>query len=196
MSLEMELDKFLKIKTSGRDDTNSDLTNYPYEATPYSVLKELCNSDYITKQDKFIDFGCGKGRVDFYLAYSRKVTMIGVEHDERLYNKALENHKTAISKNRVEFVHCNAKDFEIPDGVTGAYFFNPFSIHVLKDVIKNLRIYKEKSNMEIKLFFYYPSRNYLQYLDECDDIYHLEDIDCSNFFKDIDTKEYIAVYKM
>ena len=48
MELEVELDKFLKIKTNGRDDSNSNFTNYPYEATPYKVLQNLGNSGYIT----------------------------------------------------------------------------------------------------------------------------------------------------
>lgn len=65
MDLEVELDKLLKIKTNGRDDTNSNHINYPYEATPYSVLQVLANSGYIRKKDKIIDFGCGKGRVSF-----------------------------------------------------------------------------------------------------------------------------------
>ena len=51
MYLENELDKFLKIKTSGRDASNSNYLNFPYEATPYSVLQELANSGHITKKD-------------------------------------------------------------------------------------------------------------------------------------------------
>ena len=44
MSLEIELDKLLKIKTSGRDDSHSNLINFPYEATPYLVLQALSNT--------------------------------------------------------------------------------------------------------------------------------------------------------
>ena len=80
--LEVELDRFLKIKTNGRDDSVSTPINYPYEATPYSVLQTLANSGYIKKNDRLIDYGCGKGRVSFYLAYSNKCNMIGVEYDE------------------------------------------------------------------------------------------------------------------
>lgn len=196
MSLELELDKLLKIKTSGRDDSNSNLTNFPYEPTPYSVLQELSNTLYISKQDKIIDYGCGKGRVDFFLAYYNKAKMIGVEYDLRLFNKALENHSKAISSNRVEFVNCCASKYEVPDDVTGAYFFNPFSIKILKDVIINIKKSKERNNREIKLFFYYPSKEYLEFISQNEDIVHLEDIDCMNLFKNKDKKEYIAIYKI
>ena len=59
MYLENELDKFLKIKTSGRDASNSNYLNFPYEATPYSVLQELANSGHITKKDIVI---CGHSK--------------------------------------------------------------------------------------------------------------------------------------
>ena len=122
MGLEVELDNFLKIKTNGRDDSNSNFVNYPYEATPYSVLQYLANSGYITKKDKIIDFGCGKGRVDFFLAYSTKAQMIGVEYDLRLYNTALSNQEKAISRNRVMFINSCASQVQIDSDVTGAYF--------------------------------------------------------------------------
>ena len=196
MSLDIELDKILKIKTTGRDDTNSNYQNFPYEPTPYSVLQSLINTGYITKKDKIIDYGCGKGRVSFYLAYSTKTKMIGIEYDERLYNQALDNHKKSISSSRVEFVHINASIYKVPEDVTGAYFFNPFSVTILIDVIENIRKSKEINNREIFLFFYYPSKEYLSFLDRCEDIIHIEDIDCMDYFKTYDKKEYITIYKI
>ncbi len=196
MSLELELEKLLKIKTTGRDDSNSDLTNYPYEATSYSILQSLTQSGYITKKDKIIDFGCGKGRVDFYLAYFTKATMIGVEFDLRLFNRALDNHKTSICSGRVNFINCCASKLAIDIDVSGAYFFNPFSILILKQVLDNFRISQKENNRKIKLFFYYPSDEYLSILDHEDDIIHLEDIDCKSLFKKDDRREYIAIYEM
>ena len=196
MSLEMELDKILKIKTSGRDDTNSNYINFPYEATPYSVLQSLSNSGHIEKSDIIIDYGCGKGRVDFYLAYANKCNMIGVEYDERLYNTALENHKKSISSNRVNFVHSCASTYEVPTNVTAAYFFNPFSVTILKDVIENIRKSISKNKRTIKLFFYYPSKEYLSFFERNPDIIHIEDINCMDQFKTNDKKEYITIYQM
>ena len=126
MDLEMELDRFLKIKTSGRDASNSNYLNFPYEATPYSVLQELANSGYITKRDKVLDYGSGKGRVDFYLSYATKAKTIGIEYDQRLFNTALENKKTGISSDKVEFVLENASNYNIPEDINRIYFFNFF----------------------------------------------------------------------
>lgn len=194
--LEVELDRFLKIKTNGRDDSVSNHINFPYEATPYCVLQTLANSGYLSKRDKIIDFGCGKGRVDFYLAYSLKAKMIGVEFDPRLYNSALKNSQTALSSARVSFVNCDARDYVIDSDVTGAYFFNPFNVEVLECVINNLRCSKNENDREIKLFFYYPSKNYLEYLNNQNDITIITQLDCMDQFDEYNERECIAVFKL
>ena len=73
-------DKLLKIKTTGRDASNSDQYSYPYEPTSYRVLERLANSGLISKKDVVLDYGCGKGRVDFFLAYQTKANSIGIEN--------------------------------------------------------------------------------------------------------------------
>ena len=66
---ETRWDKLLHIRTMGRDDSHSDEHRFPYEPTPYCVLERLANSGCIRKGNTVIDYGCGKGRVDFFLAY-------------------------------------------------------------------------------------------------------------------------------
>ena len=80
---ENEWDKLLKIHTTGRDDSNADQHRYPYEPTPYSVLERLGNSGWIRKENTLLDYGCGKGRVDFFLSYQTRCHSIGVEDDPR-----------------------------------------------------------------------------------------------------------------
>lgn len=62
---ETRWDRLLAVRTTGRDDTNADQYRYPYEPTPYSVLERLANSGLIRKENTLLDYGCGKGRVDF-----------------------------------------------------------------------------------------------------------------------------------
>ena len=121
-------DKLLQIKTTGRDDSNSDQYRYPYEPTPYSVLERLANSGLIRKRDVVLDYGCGKGRVDFFLSYQTRAKTIGIEYDERIYQAAVDNQKNAVSGARTEFVLTRAEGYEVPPEVTGCYFFNHFSV--------------------------------------------------------------------
>ena len=66
---EITWDKRLQIKTTGRDDSSADQYRYPYEPTPYTVLERLVNSGLIREGDVVLDYGCGKGRVGFFLSY-------------------------------------------------------------------------------------------------------------------------------
>lgn len=194
MNLENEIDKYLKIKTTGRDDSNSNYINFPYEATPYEVLEELANSGYISKSDTIIDYGCGKGRVDFYLANYIKCNMIGIEYDNRLYNSALKNLNNFKANNRINLINCNALEYDVNDKTTGAYFFNPFSIDILKIVIENIRKSLKRNNRDFKLFFYFPSDKYLNFLSD-NNIKIIDKIDCSNHFKDNVIRECILYCK-
>ena len=56
-----------------------------------------------------LDYGCGKGRVDFFLSYQTRCRCLGVEYDERIYEKVMENKKEAVSKERVSFSLANAE---------------------------------------------------------------------------------------
>ena len=86
---EQNWDKLLHIHTMGRDDSRSDQYRYPYEPTPYSVLERLANTGYIRKGNTLLDYGCGKGRVDFFLSYQTRCYSIGVEYDDRIHAKAM-----------------------------------------------------------------------------------------------------------
>ena len=76
---ETEWDRLLKIRTCGRDDSHADQYRYPYEPTPYPVLERLANGGYVTKKNTLLDYGCGKGRVSFFLSWQTRCRSIGIE---------------------------------------------------------------------------------------------------------------------
>lgn len=189
-------DKLLVIRTMGRDDTSADQYRYPYEPTPYSVLERLANSDLIRKGNTLLDYGCGKGRVDFFLSYQTRCHSIGIEYDERIYEKALQNKETSISSSKVAIELANAENFTVPETVDRIYFFNPFSIKILQKVIsKILDSYYEKMRF-IQLFFYYPSDEYISYLMTVDELVFSDEIDCRDLFPGNDVRERIVVFDL
>ena len=191
---EQNRDKLLHIKTTGRDDSNADQYRYPYEPTPYSVLERLGNSGFIGKKDVVLDYGCGKGRVDFYLSYQNKARTIGVEYDERIYLGALENKKTAVSGTRTEFVQMRAEAYEVPPEVNRCYFFNPFSVELLHKVMARVIESYYDTPREIMLFFYYPSEEYISYLMTVDELEFYDEIDCSDLFEGNGARERIMIF--
>jgi len=189
-------DKLLQIKTTGRDDSNSDQYRYPYEPTPYSVLARLANSGFIRKNDVVLDYGCGKGRVDFFLSYQTKAKTIGIEYDERIYRSALENQKTSVSRGRTEFVLARAEQYEVPPEVNRYYFFNPFSVELLQKVMaRMIESYYEKPR-EMFLFFYYPSEEYISYLMTVGELEFYDEIICGDLFDGNDSRERIVIFSL
>lgn len=191
---ENKWDKLLQIKTTGRDDSNSDQYRFPYEPTPYSVLERLANSGYIRKKDVVLDYGCGKGRVDFFLSYQTKASTIGIEYDERIYKNAIENQKSIVSRTKAEFVLTRAEVYEVPSEVNRCYFFNPFSVEILHKVMARIVESYYENPREILLFFYYPSEEYISYLMTVDELEFYDEIACGDLFGGNDPREQILIF--
>lgn len=189
-------DKQLQIKTVGRDDTSSDEYRYPYEPTPYSVLERLADSGLFGKDDVVLDYGCGKGRVGFFLSYRTKAKVIGIEYDERIYAHALENQTTAVPKAKADFVPMRAEAYPLDGNVSRCYFFNPFSVEILRGVMARILDSYYSSPREIFLFFYYPSDEYIGYLMTVDELEFYDEIECFDLFEGQDKRERIMIFRL
>ena len=190
---EAQWDKLLKIRTTGRDDTGSDQYRFPYEPTPYSVLERLANSGYISKTNTVLDYGCGKGRVSFFLAYQCRCRCIGVEYDERIHGAAAENRMHAVSGARVTFARAAAETYEVPAKADRFYFFNPFSVEILRKVLARIR--ESWDGREMLLFFYYPADEYVSFLMTVDDLMFVDEIDCRDLFEGENARERILIFE-
>ncbi len=192
----MQWDKLLRIKTTGRDDSRSDQYRYPYEPTSYSVLERLANSGWIGKKHTLLDYGTGKGRVCFYLSYQTRCKSIGIEYDERIYQQAMGNKEASASGTRVSFVKTSAEEYAVPKDVDRCYFFNPFSVEILRKVLA--RVYESyyEQPREILLFFYYPSDEYISCLMTQEQLMFLDEIDCMDLFEGKNPREKVVVFEV
>lgn len=191
---ETRWDKLLQIQTMGRDDSNADQYRYPYEPTPYSVLERLANSGLIRKNNTLLDYGCGKGRVDFFLSYQTRCQSIGIEYDKRIFDKAIQNKEKASSAGRVSIELINAERYTIPEEVDCIYFFNPFSVELLQKVFSRILDSYYDNRRTIQLFFYYPSNEYISYLMTVEELMFSDEIDCRDLFPGEDPREKILVF--
>ena len=189
-------DKLLQINTSGRDDSNSDNHRFPYEPTPYTVLERLADSGFFGQNERVLDYGCGKGRVGFFLSFRTKASVIGIEYDERIYKIALENQKTAVKNAKADFVFSKAEDYKVPADVNKCYFFNPFSVEILKSVLARITESYYEAPREIYLFFYYPSDEYMCCLAAADEFEFYDEIDCTDLFSGNDRRERIMIFRL
>ena len=191
---EQTWDKLLQIKTVGRDETHADRYHHPYEPTPYCVLERLTGSGLIGKGDGVLDYGCGKGRVGFFLSRRTGAKVVGIEYDDRIYGCALENRRTAKAK--PDFVLVKAEEYAVPADINRCYFFNPFSVEILHKVMARIIESYYAHPREVFLFFYYPADEYIAYLMTVDELEFYDEIECDDLFEGNDPRERIMIFQL
>jgi len=189
-------DKLLQIKTVGRDESGADEYHHPYEPTPYCVLERLAKSGFFGEGDVVLDYGCGKGRVGFFLSYRTKARSVGIEYDAHIYEDALKNQKSTVSRVKPEFVLTRAEEYEVPSEINRCYFFNPFTVEILHIVMARIIESWYEHPREIFLFFYYPADEYISYLMTVDELEFYDEIECDDLFEGSDPRERILIFQL
>lgn len=192
--IEKDWDKKLNITTCGRDASKEDAYHYPYEPTPYSVLERLVESEYISSESSVIDYGCGKGRVSFFLNRISGCKVVGIDFDERMCKVARENLLKYGKNEAIELICESAEKYEIKDADT-FYFFNPFSVEVLQSVIGKIKKSYYENPREMQLFFYYPSDEYISFLMTVPELMFVDEVDCQDLFGGNDERERIVIFE-
>ena len=190
---ELAWDTRLRIDTCGRDDEKADRCHHPYEPTPYCVLERLAESGLIGGGDTLLDYGCGKGRVGFFLSHTTGAKTVGIEYDDRMYESALRNRETAASG--ADFRLSDAESYAVPEDVNRCYFFNPFSAQILRKVMARLLESCYAHPREVLLFFYYPSDEFVAYLMTVDELDFYDEIECDDLFAP-DPRERILIFRL
>ncbi|MBQ9609418.1 MAG: SAM-dependent methyltransferase [Lachnospiraceae bacterium] len=190
-------DELLQIDTIGRDESYSNNSRYPYQPTPYVILDKIIESGVLNDSVHLIDFGCGKGRVVFYLADKcDNIEITGIEEVKRFYNDAIKNRNKFAQKHMVHFINKSAESYIIPVNADTFFFFRPFSISTMKPVIDNIFSSYIKSPRNIKLIFYYLTEEYIMFLSSIAGITLTADIDCRNIMQKDDKRFRIFVYEI
>lgn len=144
---------------------------YRYEPTSYSGL--ICAfdelEDVLTKYDRLVDFGCGKGRVLFYVNQRFQCEVCGIEVDEELYELALDNRayyntRFRDSIEKIEILNGKAEEYEIRPEDNVFYFFNPFEINIFEQVIDHIIASVEKHPRRVFVMMYYPKSEYTRHM--------------------------------
>jgi len=185
----------LKIKTAGRDESAADRHKHPYEPTPYCVLERIAESGLIDRTDVLLDYGCGKGRVGIFFAAELGCKTIGVEFDRRFFEAAEKNAAESGNEKRTRFVHADAAAYSVPGEVNRCFFFNPFSVEILKKVLARILDSHYENPREILLLFYFPSEEFLRTLHGMDLLRFCGEIDCSDLFSHNYEREKVAIFK-
>jgi SAM-dependent methyltransferase len=163
-------DDLLNIFTRGdQKDFNGSLHYHRYEPTPYSALEVLFEQYELKNSDRVVDFGCGKGRLNFYLNYRFQSTVVGIEMNKGFFEKAISNRRNYLKSSKknddqIHFQNCLAEEYRINPLDNRFYFFNPFSLQIFMIVLNNILLSVEKAKRDIEIILYYPSEDYIYFL--------------------------------
>lgn len=166
-----ECDRSLRINTVGTREWLHQSSHYNrYEATPYKALDEFFEGYKLNKTDSVVDFGCGKGRLPFYIHDRFDVSVTGIEMSGQLYMEALENKASYMKKVKrtnayINFDHCLAEEYEVEAEDNRFYFFNPFSIQIFMTVIDNILLSVDQQKRSVDIILYYPTSEYIEFLE-------------------------------
>ena len=186
---EREWDKRLHIRTIGREDEANPHYS-PYEPTPYSVLERLADRGYVKRHGHLLDYGCGKGRVAFFMASMVGCRVTGIDHSQKLIDIAKENRRASRLGDRVSLYCTLAEQYEVGNENT-FFFFNPFSEKVFEGVLR--RLVQRGTGT---LICYYPSEAYITWLNLTPEAEHVDTIDCRDLFNGKDERERIEVFHL
>ena len=161
----------LHIKTSDVGEQEDQSPHYHhYEATSYWMLDELFKHYQLGQSDAFVDYGCGKGRVLYYVHNRFQVSVTGVEMNQSHYQDALANEKMYLKHNNkngdlIRIECCLAEDYQIKENENCFFFFNPFSLQIFINIVNNILNAVEQNKRTVDIILYYPAIEYMDYLE-------------------------------
>ena len=186
---EREWDHKLHIRTTGiEEETNAHYARY--EATPYAVLERIAQSGLVRRRQKLLDYGCGKGRVACFMASMVGCRVTGIDQSRKLIDMAKENRSASGLGDRVRLECCLAEQYRIRDE-SAFFFFNPFSGKVFEGVIRRLA-----AGGSGKIILYYPSEEYMTWLNLMPEVEPIDTIDCGDLFNGNNDRERIEVFRL
>jgi hypothetical protein len=149
------------LETSGRQ---VELDHFHQERTYYGAsdwldLPRALRKCHLGPEDVFVDFGSGKGRVLYQAARHPFARVIGVEVSAKLNEVAranIERKRAEFKCQNIELVTVDATAFEIPDDMTFAYFYHPFSDHTFNAVIDNIVRSLDRNSRRVTIIYQCP----------------------------------------
>jgi len=153
-------DKRLGIKTLGASFKKEERSEFKdevdYEATPYSLLKEIASELKPKKSDVFIDMGCGKGRVPIYFSTFNIKKSIGIELRKSLFEIAQNNVNTLKQKHcEIEIINQDVLKYNF-HYETIIFMFNPFGWRTMMGIIGKIKASLRGNKRKITVVYFNP----------------------------------------
>jgi len=130
-----------------------------YEGSHWVGVRHALSRLGVTRDDVFADFGSGKGPAVLVAATFGFRRAIGVEISDELTRSARRNLERARLRpraGRVEFVTADVLRYEIPDDLSVAYLYNPFTGLLFARFVERLLRSLERRPRPLRVVYNYP----------------------------------------
>jgi SAM-dependent methyltransferase len=131
-----------------------------YQPSPWLTLPRILKRSQVSRNDVFVDFGCGMGRVvlEAALLYPfARVTGVELSPDlARVAERNIERNRRRLTARHVEIVVSDVLEYQVPDDVTVAYFYNPFVGPIFAHVVRELITSVDRVPRRLRIIYQNP----------------------------------------
>lgn len=195
-----KVDKALNIKTTGLIEwpRGVNLDYFRTESSSYADLDRFIEEYDWLENSHLVDFGSGKGRIIFYLNQQKDIYSTGIEVNQVAYSHLMQNlssYKQAFPAKgeKVSILELKAEEYEIKKTDNIFYFFNPFTVNIFKEVVRNIENSLRAYPRVVDIVLYYPNINYEYFLDKQTTFSRLQKIKNKKYF--LNNRESFQVYR-
>jgi len=118
-------------------------------------IKSLLNRLHITKHDKLLDIGCGKGLSLYYSSMFEFERIDGIEYYRELTLIAKRNARL-LNDDRIHICNCDARDFKHYEQYNYYFINNPFSEEIMEQVVLALTRSYQIRKRKIIVIYQFP----------------------------------------
>lgn len=166
---ELDYDRKLKIRTIGIREWKDEVHYNRCEPTPFHALDTLFSFYTPPQNSQVVDFGCGRGRVAFYIHNRFDFDVTGIEANDTTFDELLINQRAyqlafKDKENPIRFEYGLAENYDVQKEDNLFYFFNPFSLTIFKQVIYKIKKSFIEKPRPIDIVIYYPIPAYVRYM--------------------------------
>lgn len=166
MKRETRIDLKYNISTGGCLELNSKNGYYQYVPSSYLMLDKLFSKIKFGMNDQLVDFGCGLGRVLVVAAEHGCNKCIGIEYNDEIFEKLVDNLRGYKLADSIEVFNIPAEEFKPQIHNNKFFFFNPFGIDIYRKVLFNIKQSLKLFDRECYIFFYAPYKEYVEVMEE------------------------------
>jgi SAM-dependent methyltransferase len=153
-----QLDTAGEVRLASLGLTESGLLDY--DPSRWFWVPRALRGRQISRDDVFVDFGSGKGRVVYLVArYYDFGRVVGVELAPELSAIAQDNirrTRAQLACPRIDLITADVRAFPIPNDMTYAYLCNPFEQAIFEPVIDRIVESLDRAPRDLTLIYVFP----------------------------------------